>query len=189
MEMIKPKIVKPRNNEIKGSSGFTLIETLTTVFLFTIVALVISSILVRAMQIERRAFAAQVIQENALAVFEVMAKEIRVSRISNQNNDCSVAPNTSLTSEHPINGNTVYQLGSEGIVEQIIGGVKYHLSSGDVLFNSLGFCVLGSGLPSDNQSSRVTIIASISNKSGVEFLTVKFQTTVTSRDASDEFEN
>ena len=174
----------------KNQVGFSIVEMLTTVFVFSIIALVATAILVQAMQIERKAFAAQIIQENALAVFELMAKEIRVSIIANQNNDCfTQTPSTSLTIDHSINGITTYQLSTGGAVEKVAGGTKYVLSSEDVLFNSLGFCVLGSTLPSDNQSSRVTVVASISNRSGSESLTVKFQTTVTSRDIADEIQN
>ncbi len=193
--MKKPSILKVSNNlkeadsDQLSSMGFSIIEALTAIFIFSLIAIVATVIMVEAMRIERRALAAQVVQENALAVFELMAKEIRVSRVADQESNCSISiqtPRTSLTVEHPLNGNIIFQRGSDGRVERIIGGTRYIISSEDVLFNSLGFCVLGSISPSDDKSPRVTIIASISNRSGSEFLTVNLQTTVTSRDVSDE---
>ena len=176
--------------DIDKESGFSIIETIVSIFVFSVVALVVSSILVRSMQVERRAFANQVIQENALAVFEILAKEIRVSDINNQNTNCSTqAPLTSLTINHPIDGAVLYRLDNEGMVEKIIGPATYIISSSEVIFNSLKFCVIGSALPKDDESARVTMIASISNKVGPDFFTVNTQTTVFSRMIANQFEN
>jgi|SRR3989338_3641984 len=170
------------------SSGFSIIETLVSIFLFSVIALVVSGVLVRSMQVERRVFANQVIQENALAVLGIMAKEVRVGSVANQDTNCSTqAPITSLTINHPIEGIIVYRLNSGGMVERVIGSATYIVSSSDVIFNSLGFCVIGSTLPEDNESDRVTIVASISNKIGPDFFTVSTQTTVVSRNVSNEF--
>src|SRR3989338_7009982 len=145
------------------SSGFSIIETLVSIFLFSVIALVVSGVLVRSMQVERRVFA-------------------------NQDTNCSTqAPITSLTINHPIEGIIVYRLNSGGMVERVIGSATYIVSSSDVIFNSLGFCVIGSTLPEDNESDRVTIVASISNKIGPDFFTVSTQTTVVSRNVSNEF--
>lgn len=177
----------PNFKFLNSQKGFSIIEALTAIFIFSLIAMVATIILVESMKIERRALAAQVVQENALAVFELMAKEIRVSRIADQESNCSVqSPRTSLTVEHPLNGSTIFQRGSDGRIERIVGGTRYIVSSEDVLFNSLGFCVLGSISPSDDRSPRVTILASISNRSGGGPVTINLQTTVTSRDVSDE---
>ncbi len=174
----------------KDSGGFSIIETIASIFVFSIVALTVSAILAGAMKIERRIFSAQVVQENIISVFEAMAKEIRVSNISNQDTNCSVQPlPTSLTINHPIDGTVTYRLNAQGVIERVIGSVVYTMSSDDVKFNNLAFCVIGSALPADDESVRVTISASVSNSTGLEPFTVNTQTTVVSRDIANEIQN
>jgi Tfp pilus assembly protein PilV len=175
-----------QNNNQKG---FSIVEAITSIFVFSVVALIVAGLLVQAMNVERRAFSAQAIQENVLAVLELMAKEIRVSNISDQNNNCTTDPalNT-LTITHPIEGMVTYSLNG-GVVERTTGGITHILSSDDVVFNSLRFCISGSTTPSDNKSARVTVLLSISNKKGREILTTNIHTTVTSRDIVDELQN
>lgn len=160
---------------------------LVVVFIFTLMALTTTAILVRAMAIERRSFSAQTIQGNILAVAELMAKEIRVSRIVDQDNSCSPATST-LVITHPIEGAITYSL-SGGVVQRITGGTTYLLSTSEVVFNSLGFCISGTTSPSDDQPARVTILMSVSNRIGREILTNTIQTTVTSRNVLDELQN
>lgn len=174
---------------MNNQKGFSIIEALTSIFVFSIVALIVSSLLVQAMNIERRAFSAQAIQENVLAVLELMAKEIRVSTISNQNNNCTTDPVLNILNiTHPIEGAVTYRL-NNGVVERITGGITHTLSSDDVVFNSLRFCISGSTTPSDNKSARVTVLLSISNKKGREILTTNVHTTITSRDMVEELQN
>src|SRR3989344_9155394 len=161
---------------MNNQKGFSIVEALTSIFVFSIVALIVSGLLVQALNVERRAFSTQAIQENVLAVLELMAKEIRVSNISDQNNNCTTDPalNT-LNIIHPIEGALTYRLTS-GVVERVTGGIIHTLSSDDVVFNSLRFCILGSTTPYDNESARVTILLSISNKKGREILTTNIHT-------------
>ena len=173
----------------KNQKGFSIIEALTSIFVFSIVALIVSGLLVQAMNVERRAFSAQAIQENVLAVLELMVKEIRVSTVSDQNNNCTTDPALSMINViHPIEGAVTYRL-SSGVIERITGGITHILSSDDVIFNNLRFCISGSTTPSDNKSARVTVLLSISNKKGREILTTNVHTTVTSRDIFDELQN
>lgn len=173
----------------KNQGGFSIIEAITSIFVFSIVALIVSGLLVQAMNVERRAFSVQAIQENVLAVLELMAKEIRVSTISDQNNNCTTDPPLNvLNMIHPIEGAVTYRL-TGGVVERITGGITHVLSSDDVIFNSLSFCISGSTTPSDNKSARVTVLLSVSNKKGREILTTNIHTTVTSRDIVDELLN
>ncbi len=168
------------------SAGFTLVEFLVTVFVFSVMALATIAIFVRAMDIERRSFSAQRIQENALAVLELMAKEIRVGTISGPNSNCS-ANTLDMTVYDPSPITVIYRLNAtSGVVEREYGGVTYLVSSSDVIFNNLIFCILNSGL--DDQPARVTVLASISNRVG-KVITVNLQTTITSRDIADELQN
>lgn len=181
----------PNFKFLNNKAGFTIVETLTTVFVFTILVTTISAILTRSIDIERRAFSAQVIQESALAVLEVMAKEIRVSTIDSQNNNCTTDPAlTQLTMVDNTGSVITYRLNGEGIVEKVVNGTDiYFLSYNEVRFNILRFCVRGSTLPFDEEPTRVTVIASISNRTGREVLTVKLQTTIVSREVTNELLN
>lgn len=166
-----------------NQKGFTIIEMLVTAFVFSIIAVVTTGLFIQVLAVERRAFAAQKIQENGLFVSELMSREIRVSQIQDQNSsDCSL---TSLTIIHPVNGTIIYSL-VNGILQRTADGVTTDLSSDSVSFSRLNFCVLGSG-QSDQEQTRVTIISSIQNATGKEILTANLETTVSSRDVQTEF--
>ena len=194
--MIKLKVQNYQKGFTHPSSraGFTLVETLVVIFVFSITVLVVVCILVKAMQIERRSFASQAIQDNVLAVLELMSKEIRVSTISNQDNNCSGTASNTLTIIHPnvSTGNLetiIYRLTSGVVTKEVVGDYTYLLSSNDVVFNSLGFCVLGTTTPFDNKATRVTILLSVSSTIGGQNVMTKIQTTVTSRNTADELQN
>ncbi len=166
-----------------SQSGFTLVEVLISAFIFSIIAITVSGLFIQVLAIERRAFSAQKIQENGLFIMELMAREIRVSQIQNQESPNCTA--TSLTIIHPVNGTVTYTL-TTGILQRIADGVTTDLSSSTVAFSRLNFCVIGSG-PTDKQQTRVTLLASIQNKTGREILTFNLETTVSSRDVQTEF--
>lgn len=170
-------------------SGFTLIEMLVASFVFSIVALTISGLFVQVLSHERRAFVAQKIQENGLFILELMAREIRVSQIINTDqNPTGDSPNctlTSLTIRHPVNGTVTYAL-SNGVLQRTAGGITTDLSTTDIAFSRLNFCLMGSG-PIDKQQARVAILAAIQNKTGKQILTFNLETTVSSRDVLLEF--
>ncbi|OGM97314.1 MAG: hypothetical protein A2817_03590 [Candidatus Yanofskybacteria bacterium RIFCSPHIGHO2_01_FULL_39_8b] len=172
------------------NAGFTLIELLVSIFLFSIMATITTGIFVKSLELERRSFSAQMIQENALAVFELMAKEIRVGKINSSDSNCTssiLSIEIQNPSSPPPTIDVIYQLDStSGIVQRIYNGVTYLASTDDVVFNSLKFCILNSGI--DDQAARVTILASVSNRVG-KVLTANLQTTITSRDVSLELEN
>ena len=165
-----------------------MIEMLVTVFVFSVMAIITAAIFVRALEVERKSFSAQVVQENTLAVFGLMSKEIRVSDVAGPNSNC-LASSLNIT-VYNSSGNaiaTTYQLNSTtGIVERNYGGQIYQVSSPDVIFNSLKFCILNSGL--DDEPVRVTILASISDRTN-QSSTISLQTTTTSRNVADELQN
>jgi prepilin-type N-terminal cleavage/methylation domain-containing protein len=167
----------------KNQQGFTIVEMLITVFVFSILATAVSSIFIQVINGERRALAAQQIQENGEFILESLAREIRVSKIENQDSPgCDL---TSLTITHPINGTIIYTV-SNGILRRTASNIPTDISASTIEFNRLNFCVSGSG-PSDDQTARVTIIASVQNKTGRDILTFNLQTTVTSRNVDTEF--
>ena len=164
-------------------SGFTLIELLVTIAVFSLMMVIVVSIFARAVAIERRIVAAQKIQENAMLIIETMAKEIRVSTISNQNSlNCTAA---SLTMLHPVYGTIIYSLVGGNINRQ--ASFSSFVNSSDVRFTRMNFCITGSG-NNDSRSPKVTIIVSVESVKGYP-ITTNLQTTVTSREIASELEN
>ncbi len=178
----KPKIpsfVRSLNRE----AGFSLVELLITAFVFSIITIVVATNFVDILNLQRRGFAAQTIQEEALFATEMMAREIRVSQIQGPDNlNCNLI---SLTIDHPINGLTVYTVAS-GVISKTVGGQTFPITSSNVNFSRLNFCVRGTGI--DDEQPRVTIVASIRSTGG-EDLQFDIQTTVSSRDLREEFLN
>ena len=168
---------------LNKQSGFTIVEILVSTLVFSIIAIVVSGVFVQVLDLEQRSFASQKVQENGLFIMELMSREIRVSQIQNQNSpDCTA---TSLTIIHPVNGTVTYSL-NDGVLQRTADGVTTNLSTPDVAFSRLNFCVMGSG-PTDHIQSRVAILASIQNKNGKQIISTSFETTVSSRDVQTEF--
>lgn len=167
-----------------NENGFTVVEVLVTSLIFSIIAMSISAIFIQIINLERRAFAVQKIQDNALLVLEELSRDMRVSRISDQDSPNCTA--TSITLSHPTKGTIIYQA-IGGIVQRSINGASYvDVSSSNVNFTRMNFCILGS-LINDNQSPRVSIVSSVQNRTGIEVLQINLQTTTTSRSVIDEF--
>jgi len=155
-------------------------------FVFSITALSVTAILGKAIQIERSARSAEKVEENATFVLESMAKEINVSTITSANSPGCTA--TTITMIHPVNGTISYSL-SGGNVQRTAGSAQI-INSGDVTFTNLKFCITGNGGGSsgDNQSTKITILASIQSNIGRPFI-ANLQTTVVSRDITVELTN
>jgi prepilin-type N-terminal cleavage/methylation domain-containing protein len=166
-------------------AGFTIIEILVTIFVFSVLITVVIAIFVRATALERRIVSVQRIQENAMFIIESMAKEIRVSDIGNQDSPTCTA--TTLTMIHPIYGTITYSRDVNGNIQRQAGGLTRILSSSDVQFTRMNFCISGSGL-TDQLSPRVTILLSLRNRTGV-IVSADLQTTITSRNITSELEN
>lgn len=169
-----------------NQKGFTIIEVLVASLIFSVIAIAVSSIFIQILGGQRRAFAAQKIQENGLFALETMSREIRVSKIENQESpDCSA---TSLTIEHPVNGTVTYAYNNSKI-QRTVNGTVTNLTSSNVTIARFNFCVTGS-LATDQKQPRVTMLASIENNTtnNNNKFTFNLQTTVSSRDVQIEFE-
>ena len=160
-----------------NNKGFSVVEALITIFAFSVALIVIGGIFIQSVNLQRRASAIQEIQENAMLIFEAIAREIRVSEVFFQDdNSCTLA---TLNIRHPINGNISYTL-NNGNVTKITSNTIEFLNSDKVEFTKLVFCINGSSL-GDNNPSRITIISSIKSKSRYSPSPINLQTTVTSR--------
>src|SRR3989338_9469835 len=114
-----------------GEVGFTIVEVLIASFVFSIIAIGISSIFIGILTNERRAFAAQKIEENEMFVLEMMARDIRVSKIENQEDPtCGL---TTLTITHPVKGAIVYGF-QDGGIQKNQRGTTHEKSSSAIYF-------------------------------------------------------
>ena len=83
------------------SAGFTLIETLVSIFVFSILAIIFTGIFAQAVQIQAGSFNAQRTVENSLLILESIARDIRVSQICPAGSNCSL---NRLDTAHPVRG-------------------------------------------------------------------------------------
>lgn len=162
--------------KLKNKGGFSTIEVLATALVFSIAAVAIAGITARSLQLQRRATATQKIQENAMFILEYMAREIRISSIRNQDSNCAA---TVLNLTHPVNGNISYNI-VNGTVIRRVNGLSENLSSNEIRFSRMFFCIRGSPL-GDNQPTRITILTTISDRSPNTLASINLQTTIVTR--------
>lgn len=164
--------------------GFTIVEVLVTSLIFSIIAMSVSAIFVQLVGLQRRALATQKIQDNALFVLEMMSRDIRVSKIANQDSpNCDMA---TVTLTHPSKGTLIYRVNNGSVEKSENGGSYFAISTPNVSFSRMNFCVKGS-LINDNQTPRVAILTTVENRTGREIIKINLQTSVSSRDVLDEF--
>ncbi|OGM99015.1 MAG: hypothetical protein A2915_03600 [Candidatus Yanofskybacteria bacterium RIFCSPLOWO2_01_FULL_41_34] len=164
--------------------GFTIVEVLITSLIFSIIGMSVSAIFVQIVSLQRRTLATQKIQDNSLFVLEVMSRDIRVSRIANQESpNCDL---TTLTITHPSKGAVVYRVNNGSVEKNENGGAFLAVSTPSVNFARMNFCVKGS-LANDKQTPRVAILTTVENRTGKEIIQINLQTSVSSRDVIDEF--
>jgi len=173
-----------------GERGFSLIELMTTIMIFSVIMVSVGNIFAQVMKTQRRGFTGQLVQENVTFVLESMAREIRVSTIQGSPvGDCVSSFANTLTISHPVNGTVTYAV-SGNRIQRTQGGITAFLSSADVAFTRFNFCFLGSG-PTDDKQVRVAILAHVESMpvAAANKFTVDVQTTVTSRDVASELQN
>ena len=171
-----------------NEKGFTVVEAIIAAFVFSILAITAAGIFFRAVDVQRRAFGAQKIQENTLFAIETIARDIRVSQVCSNLGVCSASV---LELEHPLRGIIRYSLdAARGVIVKNEGGSNVDITSGEVNYTRFDFIVQGSNNGtgagfSDCRQPRVSIVSSVQNRIGRP-LVINFQTTVTSRDARQE---
>lgn len=167
------------SNNLKSGAGFTLTEMIVTVFVFSLLMIIVGSVFVSSLNTQRRAFNIQQAEENANFILESMAKEIRVGQITSPDTSCPASPAATLSLIHPVNGNISYSL-SGNAVHRSVNGQDTTISSNTVQFTRLQFCVSGSAV-GDNKQPRVTILASVKSTNTQQQAAIDIQTTLSQR--------
>ncbi|MBI2065364.1 MAG: prepilin-type N-terminal cleavage/methylation domain-containing protein [Candidatus Yanofskybacteria bacterium] len=167
-----------------GQKGFTLIETIVSIFVFSVLATAVTGIFAKAVQVQAGSFSAQRTVENSLLALESIARDIRVSQICPAGSSCSA---TRLDIVHPVRGSVSYFLDTgRHVIQKTEGGNTVDITSTDTNFTRFDF--LTTGLAIDDRQPKVTIVITVQNNVGRPVV-FDLQTTITSRDVTQEFQN
>jgi len=177
------KPITSNQKPLISNAGFTLTEILVVALIFSLIVIIFSSTFLSSSWLQKKAFNIQQVVENASYVLESMAKEIRVSKISGPDTNCPSSPAGSLVIDHPVNGHITYSL-SGGAVHRNVEGQDSIISSDNVEFTRLQFCILGTTI-GDGKQPRVIIQASIRSKSAIQPSRIDIQTAVSPRFLTD----
>ncbi len=166
-----------------SNAGFSLVETLTAIFAFSVIMLLVGGVFVYALNIQRKAFNLQQAEENAGIILETMAKEIRTGQITTADTDCPASPASSLSIVHPVNGNIIYSLAGTA-VHRNVNGQDSIMSSNTVNFTNLQFCVSGSAA-GDGKQPKVTILTGVMSAGALQQAAIYAQMTISQRTLSN----
>ena len=124
----------------KNKKGFTLVELLVSAAIFSILILSATGIFVKIMNVQKKAFAIQEVQDNISYTMEMISKEIRMmSEITTKN----IASDTLVfkNSKNPVQS-IVYSLTTGGQLQRSVdGGANQVITSSDVTVSDLTFYV------------------------------------------------
>jgi prepilin-type N-terminal cleavage/methylation domain-containing protein len=156
--------------------GFTLIELVVAVAVFSSMITIISSIFINSVSSQRKNIGQQDVLDNARYILENMGRSIRQSVIISSDGSGS-----SLTIEHPTEKRITYYLQNNQIIEMVEEN-PIALSSNNVYVSRLNFEVSGNDID-DKTQPRVTISLSLRNVSSKsnEQSYINLQTTITPR--------
>ncbi len=145
------------------SRGFTLLEIIVAVGLFTIVAFLATTSLLILNNAQRRTFFIQTNQDNVRFALESMAREIRTGVTYKSTTDsmgpcAGLSPALScLAFTNSLKQDVVYKYSSGSITKSINMGTFYPITAPEVLVSAVRFYVAGQDLR-DKYQSRVTIV-------------------------------
>jgi len=160
----------------KYEKGFTLIEMMVTVAVFTILMTIIGAIFTQTLDLQRTAFHLQTLEENGRFTLETIAREIRFGELTTLSTACPGSNTLSLV--HPVNGDIRYDL-VDGRVVRNVNDVNAILTSEKVDVTNLSFCITGADA-GDREQPKVTILMSM--ETGAKNpQKIDLQTTVTTR--------
>lgn len=175
-----------KKNQIQGKSarGFTLIEVIVSIFIFSILAVLISSVFISALNMERRAYNIQQVVENVNYILEAMVKEIRMANLPPQDTDANCLSPAEEISFVNTKSEAIRYFMDGGRIHREIDGVDTIISSNTIEFNRFQFCIIGTAV-NDNIQPRITITAGIRSREAAQRETVEIQTTLSQRYLSD----
>jgi prepilin-type N-terminal cleavage/methylation domain-containing protein len=148
--------------------GFTVIELMVAMSLFTVVVGIASGVFVRSLRTQRAVAALMAANDNASFALEQMAREVRTGREFSGSGGALLFTNDR-------NERVSYAV-REGRIER--NGAS--ITSAQVLVTHLSFDLAGAEV-GDGRSTRVTIRLGVSARGKMESFVTRLQTTVSSR--------
>ena len=167
----------------KDKKGFTLVELIVGVAIFSLVIMIAVSLLTAALRAQRKSIAIQNVQDNSRYLIGFIAKEIRMSEIKNLDGPSatlSIYHLEHLDVEYKFTGNTGNPNTEWQITRKDVDGVAT-LNSDEVKVEGT-FYVDGKGV--DEKQPRVTIIMKVRTTGDKveERAEINLQTTLSQRD-------
>jgi prepilin-type N-terminal cleavage/methylation domain-containing protein len=171
-------------NKKNIKSGFTLIEIIVSLSVFSAVILIILGAVLSIMNLQKKTNAFRAAQENLSYAFESIAKEMRTgTRYASVSGDF---PSHDITFKNDQGNQVVYKVGGGGnydgqIVKCVDGNPCVPLTSSELVVDNLTFVIKGAG-GNDGQQPWVRILVSCKVGAGTKYETSLFlQTAVTQR--------
>jgi prepilin-type N-terminal cleavage/methylation domain-containing protein len=189
------------NLKYKNQAGFSLVEVLVSILLFTTLVTMVISIFQAVSQGQRHVIAAQNVQEAVYFAFEAMSKEIRTARGDHMGINCGVEPyykvfnteNATAGSGENEGSELYFQNQEEDCVLYYLdnnqlridrGGDDYPITPDDIVVNSLQFYIVDDVIDDFHSlQPRVTIRITVEAIEGQQQFAqpLNIETTVSSR--------
>jgi len=179
-------------------SGFTAVELMVSVTLFTIIIAIASGVFIRSLRTQRAIVSFIAANSNASLTIEQIAREIRTGQTfcTGSNSGCSLEAGVykSLIFTNARGEKVSYelsepqQIGSatiQSILRNLDDGTPIPLTADNVNVRNLSFYLSGQD-PGDNQNPRITVVLGI-GATGIAFsdAVINLQTTISSRILQD----
>jgi len=168
-----------------SQKGFTIVELIVAVFVFSSVSVIASGVFVSAVKLNRKALNIQRADENTRNILEMISREVRVANtIDGSDTSCPVSSAANLSFNHPVNGRIRYFLSSNQIHREVDGRDSI-VSSSNIRVTDLKFCLKGL-TAGDQKQARVTVQMTLESGQGNEMITSRAQTTLSQRRIIDD---
>jgi prepilin-type N-terminal cleavage/methylation domain-containing protein len=168
----------------QSGAGFTLIELIVAIGIFSVVTAIAMGGFVNVLRTERQAAALLSANSNISLIIEQMAREIRTGDnfcVSGYYCLCSLGSCSSLQFRNAENETVTYRADGAGAIERGAGSQFQKITAQNVNVRYLNFIISGQN-PGDGFPPKITILIGVSAKAaGVEANVINLQTTISSR--------
>ncbi len=173
------------------NTGFTLVELIVSLGLFTIVAMISTGALLSLSDTNRKVKTMRIAMDNLNLALESMSREIRMGSVYTCNPTLMISLVSGGTGVGCSSGNSslaflsqdgdtmVYSLNSSIVQRSKNGGGSFSdITAPDITINELNFYVLGAGSGTEHPHVVISIAGTVDGKLSSSF---RIQTTVTQR--------
>lgn len=169
---------------IREHQGFTLVELIVAVGLFSVIVSIAIGGFVRAFRTQRQVAGLIVANSNVSLALEQMAREIRTGRNfcrpdAQGNPTCPPSPSDRLVFVNSAAETVTYRLNGD-VIERGVGSIFENITGDNVNIRYLRFILFGH-LRGDGWPPRITVSVGVSSKKGGSEAVVSVQTTVSAR--------